>query len=480
MLARDATHGPVIHDLNRTAAHLGLKRGARITDMRALVPDLRVDDAMPDADKADLITLARWAQRWCPWSQTDGDDALLLDTAGSEHLHGGEAAMLVDMRRAFARVGLTVKTACAPTPGAAWALARYGTSETRSTPATLADDLASLPVAALRLHPDTVSLLNRLGLKTVAAVAALPREALIRRFRRADALAANPVRRLDQAMGRLAEPLTPVSEHRPLRSHRKVLEPVTTTAALTHILEALTSDLSTLMRAQCVGARCLRFTGYRVDGLPVSVDATTSLASHDAAHLSTLFAGRLDGLDVGFGIEATTLEALIVDPMNGTQGQLARDAQDDIVIQHLIDRLMMRLGTMAVTVPTTQGSHLPERCSIFISAAQEAAHPRHPVEPGAPRPLRMLDTPEPARVTHAVPEGPPAQMVWRRIIHRIVKVEGPERIAPEWWRQKSSTRLRDYYRVEDSEGHRYWIYREGLPDDGRGGHPNWFVHGIDA
>ena len=89
-----------------------------------------------------------------------------------------------------------------------------------------------------------------------------------------------------------------------------------------------------------------------------------------------------------------------------------------------------------------------------------------------------LDTPEAISVLYATPEGLPRRFVWRRAVHDIKKVEGPERIAPEWWREYRPARLRDYYRVEDQAGRRYWIFREGLFGDGRGGDPAWYIHGL--
>ncbi len=94
------------------------------------------------------------------------------------------------------------------------------------------------------------------------------------------------------------------------------------------------------------------------------------------------------------------------------------------------------------------------------------------------RPQRLLDSPEAIAVVYATPEGIPRRFVWRRAVHDIARVEGPERIAPEWWRSASTARLRDYYRVEDREGRRYWIYREGVIGDGRGGAPEWYLHGL--
>ena len=80
------------------------------------------------------------------------------------------------------------------------------------------------------------------------------------------------------------------------------------------------------------------------------------------------------------------------------------------------------------------------------------------------------------------------RFVWRRVTRRVVRADGPERIAPEWWthlpppRDETAPlpRTRDYYRVEDEDGRRYWIFREGLYGDGRGGNPEWFVQGLFA
>ena len=79
---------------------------------------------------------------------------------------------------------------------------------------------------------------------------------------------------------------------------------------------------------------------------------------------------------------------------------------------------------------------------------------------------------------YALPEGPPARFTWRHVIHDVARVAGPERIAPEWWREKGHARARDYYRVETPDGLRLWLFREGFDGDERGGAPRWFLHGL--
>ncbi|MHB9879962.1 Y-family DNA polymerase [Pacificimonas sp. ICDLI1SI03] len=480
VLAAEGTHGPVIHDVNPAAAALGMVRGGRITDMRALAPDLAVEDADPDANTADLARLAGWAQRWCPWTQRDGADALLLDTTGSAHLHGGEASMLGDMARMFAGAGLNIHLAAAPTVGAAWALSHSGGAHTICHADQLADMLAPLPVGTLRLDAETVQLLQRLGLKTIGALAAVPRAALVRRFRKVEQPCRNPVTRLDQAMGRRAEPLVPAQLRPPLRSIRRLAEPLGDLAGLMRILQDLTGDLSALMDENHIGARSLRFTAFRVDGRALNAEVATSRASRDAAHIIRLFDGKLERLDPGFGVDGAALEVLRAEPLGAIQDDLSGEGRDQMAFVALIDRLSARLGEDAVLQSVTRGSHVPERGEAFLAAAATPHPDARSVNRQGRAPLRLLNTPERAEVIHAVPEGPPARFRWRRQLHDVTRAQGPERIAPEWWCEPGRTRLRDYYRVEDREGRRFWLYREGLASDDRGGTPLWFVHGLDA
>ena len=450
-----------------------------------------MEDADLSADAADLERLAQWTRRWCPWVQSDGMDGLLLDTTGASHLHGGEAAMLLGMERAFARAGLTARIAAAPTIGAAWALAHHAAEARVSCGAPeLAHRLAPLPAAALRLDAETVLLLKRLGLKTVGDLDAVPRPALIRRFRRIEAVEANPVLRLDQATGRLAEPLMPQGETPPLRALLRLAEPVGELDGLTRLLADLAADLARRLEREERGARALVFTAYRVDGNALSLEARTGLATREAAHMVRLFGERLATLDPGFGIEAATLEAAVSEPLGGVQDDLTGAGEAALDMARLIDRLSVRLGSGHVVRPIPAGSHMPERGERLLPAgtveaagAVEAAgfgeSAAHPVQRDF-LPLRLLPRPEEAEVVHAVPEGPPARFRWRRRLHDVARSQGPERIAPEWWREKSSARLRDYYRVEVADGRRFWLYREGLAGDGRGGTPRWYVHGLDA
>lgn len=474
VLAAAGQHGPVIHATNRAARIAGLRMGARVVDMRALCPDLRVEYADTEGDRAALDRLVLWARRWCPWTVADGPDGLVLDTTGSDHLWGGEAAMLVEMETCLSLLGLTAGLGVAPTWGAAWALARYGGVRQICNADQIASQLAPLPVPALRLGDETVLLLRRLGLKTIGALADMPRLPLTRRFVRAD-LPDNPVLRLDQAMGRLAEPVSSVEALPRFRAQSRLPEPILDPAPY---LAALCHDLCAQLAQRGFGCRHLHLAVYRTDGEVSTVNVATSAPSRDADHLRRLFDDKLERINPGFGFDLITLEAGAVEAVDIVQTRLDGGADGDLQLARLIDRLTARFGARSVTRPVLRESHVPERAEGWTRAIGDTQAAASQVS--RERPIRLLEHPEEVRVLYAVPEGPPVQFIWRRQTHRITRYAGPERIAPEWWVDKPGTRLRDYFKAEDHTGRRFWLYREGLHDDGRGGDPRWFVHGMFA
>jgi protein ImuB len=474
VLATEGPHGPVIHAANRAARLVGIVRGARVVDMRAICPDLRVEYADVAGDRRALDRLMLWARRWCPWTVVDGPDGLIFETTGADHLWGGEAAMLVEMETRLSLLGLTAQLAAAPTWGAAWALTRYGPVRAICIEGETAERLALLPVAALRLDGDTLLLLQRLGLKTIATLAEVPRLSLTRRFVRS-AVQANPLQRLDQAMGILAEPVASVEVQPRMRAEARLAEPIQDP---THHLPSLCESLCAQLAHAGLGCRRLYLTVYRTDGEVSMVDLVIASGSRDARHLHGLFKGKLDRINPGFGFDLITLDAGMIEPLGTVQKLLDGAAQDDVQLPQLVDRLVARFGSKAIKQPVLEASHVPERAESWGSTmtTNRAAPPTITKE----RPIRMLTQPEEIRVLYAVPEGPPAQFIWRRQTHRVARYEGPERIAPEWWKDRPGTRLRDYFKIEDQAGRRFWLYREGLHEDGRGGDPRWFLHGMFA
>jgi protein ImuB len=373
----------------------------------------------------------------------------------------------------------------------------------------LVEALSPLHVSALRLDADTILTLERLGLKTIGALLGVPRLALARRFRGGE----DVVDALDRALGRKPEPLTAAPTDPPPRALLKLEEPANHPEAASQALERLIPHLVRQLQERRLGARRLSLTGFRVDGSVGVASVATAILSREPNHLQRLLADKAAALDPEFGFDAFALQADWTEDLGAAQGSLVEEPSGEREIARLVDRLTVKLGSHAVRRPQRHESHLPEQASRWVGAISSSlraqlvergtierrfngggvgAKPHHhstsssgpPPQPfygprgELRRPQRLLDRPEPIDVIYATPEGMPRRFVWRRAVHDIARAEGPERIAPEWWRQPSSARLRDYYRVEDVGGRRYWIYREGLIGDGRGGAPSWFIHGL--
>ena len=492
-LILETAHGPRIAAANDAGLAAGARAGMLLADARALCPDLAAVPADPAGDLAMLEKLAVWAQRWGPWSALDPPDGLLVDITGVAHLFGGEERLLADVVSAFALRGLTARVALAATAGAAWALSHHAPAGTILAPGhDPLRQLGGLPIAALRLDDDVLTVLRRLGIKRLDELAgvsgtgddpaaeAAARDALRRRFRNHRSPAANPLLRLDQLLGRVPEPLLPVIARQIPMVQRRLLEPLRHRNLLDRVLEDLAADMIRALEARGEGARRLELALWRVDGEVLMRRIELAAATREAGHITRLFAARLDDVEAGFGIELLQLRASWSEPLALSQTDLDAAAEDHgTALAACIDRLTVRLGTKAVTRPVARASHIPERAQGW----QPPLAPVPFVQTGPAlhvRPLKLLDRPEPIAVLHASPDGVPQRLRWRGQVREIVRVEGPERIAPEWWRERSTTRLRDYYRIEDEAGRRYWIYRQGIAGDGRGGVPDWFLQGFYA
>lgn len=470
VLTTEGAHGPIIHAVTKSAAERGARAGARLTDARALDPALVAVAADPDGDRALVKRLAKWAGRWSPLVEIDAD-GLRLDVSGVAHLFGGEEAMAEDVQTRFAAMGLMARLAIAPTAAAAWALAHHAPCICASD--ELESNLAPLHVSALRIEPDTVRTLERLGLKTIGALLALPRLALARRFRGAE----DVVDALDRLVGRKAEPLTAAPAETAPRAVLRLDEPATHPQAASQALERLLPGLVGDLEQRQLGARSLSLHGFRIDGSVASASVATAIASREPSHLQRLIADKAAALDPGFGFDAFALAADWTESLAAAQESLVDEPDGAGDLARLIDRLTVKLGARAVRRPKRHESHVPERASGWGEALSHAGGMASTAA-NCTRPQRLLDRPEAIAVVYATPEGVPRRFVWRRLVHDIARVEGPERIAPEWWRERSTARLRDYYRVEDETGRRYWIFREGVFGDGRGGAPAWYLHGL--
>lgn len=478
-LIAETAHGLRIEAVNDAALAAGAHAGKMLADARAVCPRLKAVPGDAEGDRAFLARLAVWAQRWGPWAAVDGLDGLLVDVTAVAHLFGGEAQLLEDVEARMLTQGLRVRVAIASTAGAAWALAHHGPRRSILMAEEAEARLGELPVAALRLDPDVLLLLRRLGLKRIGDLTGIGRDALHRRFRNRRVPAANPLLRLDQLLRRQPEPLLPVVAVVPALTQRRLMEPIRHRELLDQVVADLAQDMEGELEKRGEGARRLELALWRVDGEVEMRHLELAVATREPGHIARLFAAKLDDVDAGFGIELARMCAVWAEPLK--PGQVGLDASTEergTTLAVCLDRLAVRLGSDAVRRPVPYASHLPERAQRWQPAL--APEPARPEPVLYARPLKLLDRPEKIAVLYLMPDGYPRQFRWRGGLHEVVRVEGPERIAPEWWREKGSTRLRDYYRIEDNLGRRYWIYRAGLDGDGRGGVPEWFLQGLCA
>ena len=600
------------------ARALGLRPGEPLSRVQARIgTGLRVHPADPEADAAALVRLCLWAQRYtpsvAPFGAAEGSEGLFLDVAGASHLLGGEAGLMADLAGRLSAHAIPARLALADTPGAAFALACHGRDGTIVAPGAAEEALRGLPVEALRLEPETVTALKRLGLRRIGALADAARAPLARRFGEALIL------RLDQALGRRAEPLCPLGEAVSYGAARGFLDPISRQETIVSAAQRLMGEIAPRLAADGLGALALRLTLHRVDDAVRALDLGLAEPTRCPEHVGRLLRLRLDrlgpALDAGFGFETLRLDVTGTGPMAGRQGTLASLAADETApLARLADALRQRLGRRVIRLEA-RASHIPERADVLApwragptsdaahlsgsgevacasehrvrgATAPEASHPspcpspereRGPApdhlrpaqaklaptspirerssrrsRPGEgcalprklvpftptlsrtgeggggarpitgsvvptagdmifrpspllfekegfepvtrvslhwpgpdqglrPRPLVLFERSEAAEVVALAPEGPPERFRWRRRLHRVAHAEGPERIAPEWWRgpgKSGPAKTRDYYVVECESGRRLWLYRDGAHATGEPA--GWFVHGLFA
>ena len=454
-----------------TALALGLAPGMALTQARALVPELDVRDAEPEADAALLHRLALFAaRRWTPRAAVCGIDGLWLDLTGVAHLFGGERRMAQRILRFCARLGLTAQIAIADTTGAAHALARHERLLC-CPPSGQADAIAPLPLAALRIDEGTVTAAHRLGIERIGELTAMPRGPLARRF------GAELLIRLDQALGHAGEAIEPIVPEAPPNALVRFVEPIATAEAIGEAMRHLMALLAGALEEQGLGARRLTLLCMRIDGDEQRIAIGTVRATRDSGHLLSLLVPRIETIDPGFGIEAMRLVAGRCEPLAPQpidSGWSGEQAAPDLV--PLIDRLTGRLGPRRLFKLSAVESDVPERSLRRVA-------PLDPVvdwPPDWPRPAQLLARPEPIeQVVALLPDGPPRRFTWRGRTHVVRQADGPERIYGEWWKHRGETEaVRDYFQVEDESGARFWLFRRGDGVDARTGDLSWYLHGV--
>jgi protein ImuB len=475
--------------LDEAAEHLGLSAGLTLAHARAMHPTLIAVAEDTAADAKLLDTIADLGLRYTPLIASDPPDGLLLDIGGCAHLCGGEDRLIADLAARLERAGLAHRIVVTGTIGAAYAAARYGQTEIDPEHDERAL-LTPLPLAALRLAPQVAAAMGRVGLKRVGDILDLPRAPLTARF------GTEVLRQLDRALGREHEPLNPRLPVAPYIAEQHFAEPIAREKDVLGVIARLAMRLQQLLERRGDGARRLELALFRTDGVVRRITAGTSHPLRDPAEIQALFVERLaalaDEFDPGFGFDLARLSVAVAEPCSPEQIGL-NGGEDAVDVARLVDHLSARLGSARVRRLIALDSHLPEATAASMPAQKKSeddgwdAFRRFcELNEQAPRPVRMLAKPEPIDAVAEVPDGPPFRFRWRRALHEVVASEGPERIEGAWWNEQGGSLpkslARDYFRVEDKSGLRFWLFRAGLYRDfvPGGAAPRWFMHGMFA
>ncbi|MEL6646527.1 MAG: DNA polymerase Y family protein [Pseudomonadota bacterium] len=517
-VVRETGQMQVISSVSEAAQTAGVHVGQPLRDAHAMCGHLVTRLQNPQAEEAFLRSLTRWAGRFSPWIASEAPDALLMDISGCAHLFGGEAALVQEMVTAAANLGLTARCGLADTVGAAWALARFAgvtASSTRSgdaidqearatrsraakrrhwerggaAPALMTGSatdlpciaapgkaytaLSPLPVAALRLEPEMVADLGRVGLRTVGDLLGQPRAPLARRYGKGLIL------RLDQAIGAAAEPVSPAAPAPRFATRLTLPEPIGLRDDVEAGIDRLVARLCQRLADKSRGARRVRFEAWRVDHTMQWIEVGLARATDRPDRITPLLLHRLEEIDAGFGIEMLRLDAVQTEALNAGHATGHMEAanaararyEQQTAVEDLVARIGGRLGLDAITRRHPVDTHIPEKTAKVLAAAWSEPAEHWPAPP-TPRPL-LLWAPEPV---HA-PETPrlSAQFRWRGRTHHLAEARGPERIAPEWWLDEPDWRtgVRDYWQVITAEGERLWLfYAHGAAKSA-----GWFCHG---
>lgn len=460
------------------ASALGLRLAMSLADARAMQPNLAAVEADPDEDARTLDNIAAWCERFTPVVVLDAPDGLFLDITGCAHLFGGERALRDQIVERLHAQGFGARAALAPTPGAAWALARYSTRIIASD--DIAETLAPLPVEALRLEAAASALLHRVGLKSIGLLIDKPRAPFAAR------LGERAMLRLDQALGRASEALTPRRPAAPVFALRRFLEPLFNVESILEATKTLCEDAVAKLELRGAGVRRAALHLFGVDGRDRIIEIGVSRPEREVKALLRLFKEKLDraaeNLNAEFGIEAARLDIDQLERFEDAPRTLVtveEAAASAEKMSAIVDVLSARLGPQRVLRPKLVDTHAPERAAgwrVALKEKQPGLSTKPPHDGVMRRPLTLFARPQGIDAIATVPDGPPIRFRWRRVLREVVRAEGPERISGDWM---ESERTRDYYRVEDKDGRRYWLYREGLygEDDEA---PRWFVHGLFA
>lgn len=489
LLTREVHGRAIVMKRCEIAAAAGVSEGMCLTDARALLSDgsIHIEPHQPVRDAQRLQTLANACLRFAPLVQSDGADGLLLDVTGCGRIYGGQKRVVNKVASAIERLGFTVHAAIATSVGAAWAMSHFGPlfRETKANAAParrrfivpeerVVELLSPLPLAALRIDEDTQAALHEVAIDTIGDLLAIDRAELADRFDEA------LLRRVDQALGHAFEPIDPAAPEELPGVERRFAGPVKQLEAIELTVRGLLELLATDLHRSRLGVTRIEMNVERYDAPPLKDSVTLSRPSADGGHLWTLFAPRIERLNLGYGIEMIRLTAAQTQLLPHDQEVIwdddptRRASPTDEAMGQFVDRMISRLSAERVCRVNLIQTHTPEGAFVYEPWERETRNTKDETAViAADRPSLLHRRPRGIDVVCLSPDGPVVSMRQGGKHHVIVTSIGPERIAGRWWLlhdPATAIPQRDYFKVQDEQGAWWWIYRES--HTGR-----WFCHG---
>ena len=451
-------------------------------------PRLHIEPYDSFEDHKALEELAVWCHQFSPLvglAEEEPVETLLLDVTGIAPLFGGEQALNHQITTAFRQQSLIVQVGLANTVGAAWALAHYfsvGRNEPCAVPAikTSSDSslpelrgacsgLLELPIEALRLPPAIVETLTRLGLERIGDLLPLPRNELKARF------GAALLQRLDQALGKQPEIISQIQSPSDFTVEWLFEHPIAQQSIIQQVIRQLIERLCFMLLKQGKGSLQLSYRLTLLDHQPATFEVGCFRPSADANHLGKLTEMQLERLVLREPVTSIAICSTRHARLSQQQKELFDDdsiRRDSPLVASLIDRMAGRLGRQAIVRCVLQSDAQPEKAYRYEplvggSGSRKRNSNRSPFSL-LDRPLHLLAKPVALESYTVASNGSPSQFQYGGEQHTVSRHWGPERIETGWWRQRGVRR--DYYRVETTQGFRFWIFRS-LQDE------RWFLHG---
>ena len=346
----------VITSANAVAQEQGISKGVVVADARAIIPSLKVLDHPSDLAEKLLKRIAEWCIRYTPVVSIDLPDGLILDATGCAHLWGGEELYLQDIVTRLKQLGYTVRVAIADTIGTAWAVARYGRGNNIINSNDQSSCILALPPQALRIEPEIVERLLKLGLRQISDFFSMARSALRRRF------GPQLLKRLDQAIGNATEDIDPVLPIEPYQERLPCLEPVITATGIEIGLKRLLQIVCRRLRTEGKGLRIAIFKCFRIDGRIESLDIETNRPSANAEHLFKLFEIKICSIEPALGIDLFMIEAKKVEKVSPFQQKIWDRTRglENGALSELLDRLSGKIGSEQIKRYLRDDHYRPE------------------------------------------------------------------------------------------------------------------------